>query len=263
MVYLLDAHMKFKAMKRTNIIFPLGMTILLFLAFACKKDEPSTVDFSMKAADSNAPATSSNHLPGFGSSNENLSLAWNTAWIYITNLEFNADFYEFSIVNDKDKSPDFHYVWQGIEKIDLLTEPKIFARMNLPEGQFKTFMLTLTSARFGFSNEPNFYLAGTYGPALGGTPIAVSVTHEFDMKLDYSSGEAISNDKGDIFNSVVELSLDKVFSGITSEELNNAELTDGWILISESHNQDLYVKILNNLLGKQSDGVHWDVHKIT
>jgi len=248
-------------MKRINFLLPMGILILLFFAASCTKDEKPSVGFSLKAVDVSAPVQSPNQSFQ-GSDYENPTLEWNIAWIYITQLEFDAEFYGISDLTGENKYPDFHYSWQGNQKIDLLDKPRFFASMELPEGQFKRFELKMTSARFSYTSGPNFFLSGIYGPAFGGTPIEVAVTHQFEMELKYDDGEAINTTDGEIFQSMVELSLSHVFSGITTEDLDNAELTDGWILISADHNQDLYDKILKNLHISPEDSLVWEVHEI-
>lgn len=249
-------------MKRITFQFLTGIFILLFTAYSCTKDEQPSVAFAMKAADNKNPVQSSNPADKPGSFTQNMSFEWNTAWIYITDFVFDAEYYGFTGLLDTNKYHNYHYEWSGNQKIDLLSEPKIFADMELPQGVYSHFELSMTSARFGYTDGPNFYLAGTYGPVFGGTPIAVSVTEKFDMMMTYDTGESINTDKGDMFNSMVELSLDHVFDGITAEQMSSAERTDGWILISKDHNIDLYAKILENLRGRDAQKVNWEIHRI-
>lgn len=248
-------------MKKFNMLKPLGMIILLIFAIACKKDEQTSVGFMMKAVETHAPVNSSNQQPPEVSDNvDHLQLDWSTAWIYITRLQLIAEYYGISAIDGKNKYPDFTYEWQGIQKIDLLKEPRIFATMELPEGVFKHLELTMTSQVFGTRDDPNFFLSGHYGPMIGGVPISVLVTQEFEMNFVYNEGDEISTDEGEIFKSMVEVSLDQVFEGITPRELDQAELTDGWLIISQDHNTGLYEKILSNLTGKHWDSMTWQIH---
>jgi hypothetical protein len=182
--------------------------------------------------------------------------------IYITHLDFRAEYFGFSDLLGKHQYPDVHIEWQGNQKIDLLARPITFGHIELPEGNFKQFELTMTSERFGVVDEPNFYLSGTFGPAFGGTPISVAVTQEFDMELNYNGEDDISTNDTFIFEGLITLSIDKVFAGISTEELEKAELTDGWILISAEHNQDLYAKILENLHIVSDNTATWRLHSI-
>ena len=248
-------------MKRVIFLIKTGILGLVFIAFACTKDEASSVGFAMKATESQNNVQSANQALPPGDETSNLELEWDIAWIYITRLVFDAEYIGFTDNDGHANYPDFHYEWQGNQKIDLFGEPKFFANMELPEGTFKHFELTMTSARFGITDEPNFYLSGTYKRALGETPLAVSVTEEFEMGFIYDYGEINITDEGELFKSLVEISLDKVFQGITSTDLDEAELTNGWILISKDHNPDLYEKVLENLRGKEEDGMTWEIHE--
>jgi len=247
-------------MKRTNTILVLGTLILAVLAFSCTKDENPSVGFTLKATGTTAP-TDDELLQG-SDNPEPLQLEWNTAWIYITHLDFRAQYFGLSDLMGKDTYPDVHIEWQGNQKVDLLSEPLTFGTIEIPEGNFKNFSLVMTSARLGTYNEPNFYLEGNYGPIFGGTPISVSVTEEFDMELNYDGEQDISTSDAYLFEGLISFSLDHVFDGITSEDLDKAEKTDGWILISASHNQDLYSKILENLHTTAESSFTWGLHTI-
>ncbi len=241
----------------------MGLLILVFIAFSCKKDETPSVGFSMKATEATAPSQTDNELPLLGSSlDEDLHLEWNTAWIYITHLDFRAEYYGFSDLLGKNQYPDVHVEWQGNQKVDLLANPVTFGNIELPEGNFQNFELSMTSARFGLTNEPNFYLSGTFGPTFSATPISLAVTQQFDMELNYDGDNDISTNDAFIFEGLISMSLDNVFAGISAEELENAELTHGWILISAEHNQDIYAKILENLHTTAESSITWSLHTI-
>jgi hypothetical protein len=249
-------------MKRINSILPLGIFILVLLASSCKKDDTPSVGFSMKATGANT-TYKTEALPRFGSSADAaLPLDWNTAWIYVNHLTFSAEYYGLSDLLHKGDLPNVNIEWQGNQKIDLLATPFTFGKIEIPQGNFKQFELTMTSARLGYANEPNFFLSGIYGPVFGGTPISVSVTQEFEMKLSYDGEDNISTNDSYLFEGLITLSLDKVFSGITADDLNKAERTNGWILISAEHNQGLYAKILENLNTTAESSYTWGLHTI-
>jgi len=71
-----------------------------------------------------------------------------------------------------------------------------------------------------------------------------------------------NTDQNKFFSNLIELSLDQVFHDISTTDLDNAEVTDGSILISATHNVDLYNKILANLQAKPENSTTWSVHKI-
>lgn len=255
-------------MKKIKFLLSLSMLILIIIAASCKKDEKSSIGFSMKATDTNAPDQTSQQSgqqpDDEGPANdEHLALAWDVAWIYMTQIELNAERIQFSAVEEIKGNPFVHFEWQGNQKVDLLAEPRIFANMELPDGQYRNIELMLTSSRLSDSFEPNFYLSGRYGPLFGGTPIAVEVTQKFSMKMGMDEG-TIDAETHTFFDGLIEISLDNVFTGITSQDLDNAELTNGVILISRTHNQDLYAKILANLqtqfFEENPSSLTWNFH---
>lgn len=238
------------------------MLILVLLAFSCKKDEKPTVGFSMKATGANTPAQSDSKPLVHSDGDESLPLEWNIAWMSITHLDFRAEYYGFSDLLGKNQYPDVHIEWSGNQTVDLLASPVTFGNIELPDGNFRQFELELTSSKFGFTNEPNFFLSGSYGPSFGGTPISVEVTQQFDMNFNYNGDNDISTNDAFLFEGLISVSLDHVFHGITAEELDNAELTEGWILISATHNTNLYDKILENLHTTAEDSYTWSLHSI-
>ena len=244
-------------MKTISKYLALVMLILALVVTACKKDEQTSVGFSMKATGTSAPDQASKQ-PIVGTEiQEQLALKWDVAWMYITQLEFNARYNSFSTEDDNEKHPDIHLVWQGNQKVNLLEEPKIFADLELENGLYDEISLQLTSSRITGTYGPNFYLSGMFGPVLGGTPIAVSVTKSFKMMMKFEDW-TINTEKDEFYNGLIEISLNHVFNGITTAELAMAERFDGWILIDAMHNTGLYARILANLQVDSEDGLHWD-----
>ena len=240
-------------MKTLKFILSLSIILLIVLS-ACRKEENSSVGFTMKATDANATANvSTSQEPSLtnegGPSNDvHLQFTWNEGWIYITSLEFNAQLIKPSVGLIKE-DPYIHIEWQGNQKVDLFGEPKIFANLEIPDGQYQNIELRFTSSRINDMASPNFYFAGIYGPVFGGTPISVAVSQEFTIDIKFENG-TINVQSGNILDGQIDLCLDNLFTGISSEDLEKAELTNGWILISSTHNQVLYVKILANLQAK-------------
>ena len=255
-------------MKKMNFILSISMLILMITAIGCKKDEKSSIGFSMKAVDSNAPAQTSqqsgqNPDDEGPVNDEHLALAWDVAWIYITQIQFSAELIQFASLEEIKGNPYVHYEWQGNQKVDLLAEPRIFAYLELPDGHYQNIELQLTSSRLSDAFEPNFYLAGRYGPLFGSTPIVVEITQKFSMQMKMEEG-TVDAGSPTFFDGMIEMSLENAFSGISSQELDDAELIDGVILISATSNQDLYVKILANLQSQYIDerpsSLTWNFH---
>jgi hypothetical protein len=233
---------------------------------ACEKEDKSSIGFSMKAADSGAPdqthQQSGQDMDENGPNNdEHLVFSWETAWIYITGIDFNAEYEPQSSVGITG-NPVIHFTWQGFEKVDLFS-PRIFAIIELKEGHYRNIELNLTSARQNDFNGPNFYISGLYGPLFGSTPIVVEVTHTIEMEMQASEVVLTAQPENSI-EGLIGISLDNLFTGISSRELDNAERVDGTILISAEHNVALYAQILENLQAKffheKPVSTTWDFH---
>lgn len=244
-------------MKKRNIILSISLLIMIMVAASCQKDEKPSVGFTMKATGaSESPISAASEEPIFTtpvdpSNDIPLQFTWNEAWIYITRLEFSAHLIRPSTGEIK-QNPDVHVEWQGYQKVDLFGEPKIFASLEIPDGNYQDIELSMTSARISDMVYPNFYFAGIYGPIISGIPISVSVNQEFTITMKFENG-TINAQSGNFLDGQIVVSLDQLFNGITTEDLNKAELTNGTILISATHNQDLYLKILANLQVKYSN----------
>lgn len=238
-------------MKTHKFLFSISLLALIILAASCQKDEKPSVGFTMKATGASEPSSSAYiQEPAFTTplnppNDVPLQFTWDEAWIYITRLEFNARLIKPSAGEIKHDS-EIHVDWQGNKKVDLFGEPKIFASLEIPDGNYQDIVLRITSARISDMLQPNFYFAGTYGPVFGGTPIAVAINEEFTINTKFENG-TIHAQSGNFMNGQIIVSLDNLFFGVTSEDLDKAELTDGAILISATHNQGLYMKILSNL----------------
>jgi hypothetical protein len=253
-------------MKKTKFILSVSLVVLIFLA-ACQKDEKPSVALTAKATEAIAATqTSSDGGPIFttepSSNDVPLRFVWNEAWIYISRIEFSGELIKPSVGLIKG-DPNIHIEWQGYQRVDLLGEPKVFATLEIPDGNYQNIELSMTSSRLNDMLNPNFYFSGSYDPENYGLPFAVSVNQGFTIVMKIESG-TINAQSGNFLDGQIEVSLDNLFNGITAEELNNAELTGGVILISSKHNQDLYVKILSNLQVKGLNGnigsLAWNFH---
>lgn len=254
-------------MKKNRIFLAVNALLILTLLVACQKDEKSAIGISMKATGVSAtdpPSMQARPDPDDMEpiNDEHLNLSWEEAWINITELELHAERVP-APSGEVNGSPFIDISWNGDQRVDLLGEPRIFANLELKDGQYRDIQLQLTSARRNDNGEANFYLSGRYGPVIGGTPVVVEVTREFSISMRSEEG-TVHAGSHDFFNGMVEIYLENVFSGITASDLDKAVLDDGVIYISSDQNQDLYIKILANLQAKNAQGrpgpVTWGFH---
>ena len=233
-------------MKKTNLNILVWLFILPFIFYACKKDEPSSVGFKMKAVD-----TQSQGLKSTGAAAV-LPLTWDTALIVVSKLEFEAEYHES---NDQGSSEvKVKLEWEGNMTVDLMAEPQVFATIELPDGTYDEIELKVKSKEMPGSDNPNFYLAGILTTDIATVPIVLIVDDDFEIETKVEDW-VINTQNGSFFDGIIEISLAQLFNGISLLDLSNATLVDGRIVISSSVNAGLYAKIVGNI-GSSGDCDH-------
>ncbi|NVJ87294.1 MAG: hypothetical protein HWE15_13370 [Algoriphagus sp.] len=103
-------------------------------------------------------------------------------------------------------------------------------------------------------NEPSIYLEGTFGKSDGSTiPLRLEVYGDDDDDLDFELELESEDDRlffiDEINNplALMEINAESWFSTISQSELENAELTDGVLVISRDKNSDIYERILEKI----------------
>lgn len=225
-------------MKKNNVYLLTGLLVLPFIFHACKKDDPNTIGFKMKAVD-----TSSQSLKSPVAAAE-LPLTWDTALMVVSELEFEAEYHESNAQGNSKAKVKFE--WEGNMTVDLMADPEVFATIQLPDGTYDEIELKVKSKEMSNSGDPNFYLAGNLTTPIATTPIVLIVNDEFEIKTKVKDW-VINTQNGSFFDGLIEISLVRLFDGITLPELSGTTLVDGRIVISSSVNAGLYAKIIENI----------------
>ncbi len=112
-----------------------------------------------------------------------------------------------------------------------------------------------------------FYLSGAYVKVntlpyspITSIPLRVIINEPVEMN---SVWIALRQTYKINYFATIELSMDKLMSGINTNMMNAATLTNGSIEISSTSNQNLYAIILNNLQGNNMNVHFWVPEKIT
>lgn len=118
--------------------------------------------------------------------------------------------------------------------------------INIPEGEYKEIELELDL--IDYRNEPSIYLSGTFNDAESN---AIPLVFEyFDDEIEFEV-EIEAEDDDEYFrvdrieNPLVlfELNPGKWFSEVSSDDLENAERTDGVIILNKNSNRGLFDKV--------------------
>lgn len=225
-------------MKTNKVHILIGLFVLPIIFHACKKDEPSSVGFKMKAVD-----TQSQNLKSSEATAE-LPLTWDTALMVVSELEFEAEYHESSAQGSSEVKVKLE--WEGNMTVDLMAEPQVFATIELPDGTYDKIELKVKSKEMSSLGNPNFYLAGNLTTAIATVPIVLIVNDDFEIETKVEDW-VINTQNGGFFDGLIEISLKQLFDGITLLELSSATLVDGRIVISSSVNADLYAEIMGNI----------------
>ena len=125
--------------------------------------------------------------------------------------------------------------------------------INIPKGNYEEieFEIDLIDHR----NQPSIQLEGTYNRTDGSSvPFRLSVFGEDDDDLDFEV-ELEAEDDDDLFFldgvsnplALLEINAKNWFSSISGSDLDNAELTEGILLISRDKNKSIYEKVLEKI----------------
>jgi len=118
--------------------------------------------------------------------------------------------------------------------------------INIPEGEYKEIELELDL--IDYRNEPSIYLSGTFNDSESN---AVPLIFEyFDDEIEFEV-EIEAEDDDEYFrvdrieNPLVlfELNPGKWFSGVSMDDLENADRTDGAIILNKNSNRVLFDKV--------------------
>ncbi|MFV0590756.1 MAG: hypothetical protein ACK5M7_05185 [Draconibacterium sp.] len=222
---------------------------LVFLALsvvfaACQKDDSKndgTSEFGVQIKALNPHFS----LPVSGTKSaavESDSVMWDVAQMTVSTIKFEAELKSLTTGRD---SIEVEYKWHGPEVVDLLDSNLTLGNFVLSPGIYDEIELKIEGLQDDAGDGPVFYLAGTYKNGSGSWPLEVSVTRDVYFKTEKENVE-ISEEGIDI-TSVIQLYLDQLMTNVDPADLDNAEQTDGVILISENNNTDIYQVVVGNL----------------
>jgi hypothetical protein len=226
-------------MKNFKILTVFAVVVVTAMMFAsCKKDtssSSSTLRIKTQATNNTFPVLKAATLttPTF---------AWDTCFINVSKIDFEAEKKE----NENSQGfSNIDYEWKGVKKVDLFSVNSVIGEIDLQPGVYEEISLEIKALKADAGTSPVFYLSGTYTNATGVViPIKVIVNEDIEFKAEAEGGtilNAVSN-----YTSLINLNLALLMNGILQSDLDVATLTNGKIVISNSSNSTLYMKIKGN-----------------
>ncbi len=142
-------------------------------------------------------------------------------------------------------SISIEYKWHGPELADLLNNQITLGNFVLQPGTYDEIELKVTGTREDAGDLPVFYLEGTYKNNSGSRPIVVWVSDDVYFKTEKENVGV--TDEGINITSVIQLYLDQLMANVDPADLDNADLSDGVIVISADSNTQIYQIVMSNL----------------
>jgi hypothetical protein len=231
--------------------FPKSFSTLLFALtaatlFSCSEEEnipmfgqgDGKMGIALKL--NNGPTSSANAR----TSNSNLRLT--NGFVQIKELELSVEGKDTRGGFEKEIEIEF----DDIKKINFDEfDRSVDFFINIPEGEYKEIELELDLIEY--RNEPSIFIEGVYSK--DGTEIPVRFQYfgdEIDFRVEIESDDDDVYFKIDRVNNplaLFEINALNWFSQISDAEFNNAQITDGVILLSRQSNKALYEKVKSRL----------------
>jgi hypothetical protein len=161
------------------------------------------------------------------------TITWTSGFANPEKIKFEA----------KQDNSRLEYEAKNVGTIDLFAPNAItFGNFILSPGTYNEIELKMYFRKW--NSEPALELHGQYdGPNMN-APVSLMVDASFDIKTEQ---EDVVINEGTSYIAITTLDLARYTNGVTEQMWENADLTNGTIVISNMSNQNIYFKILNNI----------------
>jgi len=141
-------------------------------------------------------------------------------------------------------STNVHFEWRGPKTVDLFNLNSVIGGVTLVPGTFANVTIKIESFKSDAGSSPLFYLTGDYTNSANTVKrINIIINNDFELRIN----KADTLDFGNDLTSIIKVNLSLLLSDISQAELDNADLTNGKLVISSTSNVTLFDKILKNL----------------
>lgn len=181
---------------------------------------------------------------------QNSGLEINSGFLQVKKIELETE----GVDENGEFERELEFEFPEILKIDFNElDPGADFFINIPSGNYEEieFEIDLIDNR----NLPSIQLDGMFNREDGSSvPFRLEVFGDDDDDLDFEVELEAENDDDLFFLdgvnnplALLEINAKGWFSGIANSELENAELTDGVLVISRSHNERIYERVLDKI----------------
>jgi hypothetical protein len=261
-----------------------GLVLLLGIAVvSCSKNDliipsGSSVNLKIQASSKLQPVARALLATGVENASAN-SFAWDTCLMVVSKIELEAEKHEgnghksgtakdnSNSMNDGNSgegksdntgtkadhggghdgftsdSSSVSFEWRGPKKVDLFNLTAVTGNITLDPGTFNNVELKIQSFKVDAGSDPLFYLTGDYTNASSTVRrIKIIINEDFELKIKNLDTLSL----GQNFTSLIKVNLVQLMSNISQAELDNADLTNGKLIISSTSNVALYTKVKTN-----------------
>jgi hypothetical protein len=242
-------------MKRKNV-FTVILALVTIGFMGCQEEEltgkgPSTLDVKLLALNKSYSLPVNKSVTKSAVA-ESPSLSWDTVNMVVSEVKLEA---EVKSLVTREDSIEIEFKWNGPQMINLLDSTISFGNFLLQPGYYDEIELKVKGEQEDAQSGPVFYMSGTYTNAEGGAVlVVVEVLGDLEFKTEKESVEI--NESNMEIVSYVQLYLDELFLGITPQQLDDAVLTDGVLVISDDTNSELYQAVWGKLT-EDHDSDYW------
>ncbi len=232
-------------MKTTNRIFALSLALAGFTLFSCSEDsDPDIIGEGDVRIGMGVKLKNSGNA---GARMMNAGIEVESGFLQIKEIELETEGVD---ENGDEFERELELKFKEIKKIDFNEfDAGVDFFINIPAGNYEEieFEIDLIDNR----NQPSIQLDGTYNYEDGSSvPMRFQVFGNDDDDFDFEV-ELEGDDDDDLFFldgvnnplALFEIDAKGWFVNVSTSELENAELTDGILLISKDANQSIYRKV--------------------
>jgi hypothetical protein len=202
------------------------MSLVLIILSSCKKEKNNrTIGFQLKTENRSA------QVVGRLSS---MSITWTSGHVFADKIEFEAE---------KDDELEISFEGRVNRKIDLFASvPQQLTNITLPPGKYDEIGIEIDIKNT--ATDTAFVLRGIYNNNGQNVPVIFFINEL--VELEAESENVIVNNNND-FQALTTFNLSQMTAGISGTMLNNAALTNGILIISNTNNANIYNRIIENL----------------
>jgi hypothetical protein len=226
---------------KSRLLFSTGLALSLFIA-ACNKDDKYDANngtgqvklgYQIKAINSSSNAQQRSTAG---------TIVWTSGFANPSVVKFEA----------KQQNSKLEYTATHTGQIDLFAfNPITFGNFTLGAGTYKEIELKLLFKRNG--NSPAVQLNGHFTSNTMTAPVTLIIDGPLEIKTEQKD---VVIDDDISYVAITDMDLASYTNNVTENMWNNADLTNGTIIISEDSNENIYWRILSNIKGWKHK-CHW------